>query len=170
MSLKTMFHQAAIFDLDGTLLDTLEDIADSINRVLRARGFPTHKTEAYRFFVGDGSQMLVKRSLPENERSDESVARYLNAFKNDYANTWDVKTKPYEGIPELLDCLAKKGVRTAVCSNKPHAFTILCVEKLLNNWHFDKIIGQSSRHPKKPAPDSALGIARDMGIATSEIL
>ena len=126
-------------------------------------GFPIHKLEAYRFFVGDGSRMLVKRALPENERSDESVERCLNAFKKEYANTWDAKTKPYNGIPELLDGLVQKGVRMAVCSNKPHAFTVLCVEKLLDRWRFDKIIGQSSRYPKKPAPDSALAIAAEHG-------
>jgi phosphoglycolate phosphatase len=163
-------YQAAIFDLDGTLLDTLEDIADSVNRVLRASGFQPHKIDAYRFFVGDGSRMLVKRALPENERSDESVERCQSAFKKDYANTWDAKTKPYNGIPELLDDLVQKGVRMAVCSNKPHAFTALCVEKLLDRWCFDKVVGQSNRHPKKPAPDSALAIARDMGVTPSEIM
>jgi len=163
-------YKAVIFDLDGTLLDTLEDIADSVNRVLRARGFQTHKIDAYRFFVGDGSRMLVKRALPENERSDESVERCQNAFKKDYANAWDVKTKPYDGISELLDDLVQKGVKIAVCSNKPHAFTSLCVEKLLDRWRFDQVVGQSSRYPKKPAPDSALAIAHDMGVAPSEIV
>jgi len=163
-------YQAVIFDLDGTLLDTLEDIADSVNRVLRARGFPPHNIDAYRFFVGDGSRMLVKRALPENERSDESVEQCQSAFKKDYANAWDVKTKPYTGISELLDCLVEKGVRLAVCSNKPHAFTALCVEKLLDRWCFDQVIGQSRRYPKKPAPDSALAIAHAMGVAPSEIV
>ena len=165
-----MSYKAAIFDLDGTLLDTLEDIADSVNRVLRAKGFPIHKLEAYRFFVGDGSRMLIKRALPEKERSDESVECYLTAFKNDYANTWDAKTKPYSGISELLDGLEQKGVRMAVCSNKPHAFTAICVEKLLDRWCFEKVVGQSNRHPKKPAPDSALAIAAEIGILPSEIL
>ncbi|MEN8243487.1 MAG: HAD family hydrolase [Thermodesulfobacteriota bacterium] len=165
-----MSFKTAIFDLDGTLFATLEDIADSVNRVLSARGFPSHALESYRFFVGDGSRMLVKRALPENERSDESVERFQNAFKKDYANAWDVKTKPYKGIPELLDCLVQKGVIMAVCSNKPHAFTALCVEKLLDRSCFDQVMGQSSRYPKKPAPDSALAIAHDMGVAPSEIV
>ena len=94
-----MSYKGVIFDLDGTLLDTLEDIADSVNRVLRAKGFPIHQLDAFRFFVGDGSRMLVKRALPEHERSDASVERCLSAFKKDYANTWAVKTKPYAGIP-----------------------------------------------------------------------
>ena len=165
-----MSYQAVIFDLDGTLLDTLEDIADSVNRVLRATGFPSHEIDAYRFFVGDGSRMLVKRALPENERSDESVEHFQNAFKKDYANAWDTKTKPYNGISELLDGIVEKGVRMAVCSNKPHAFTTLCVEKLLDRWCFDQVMGQSSRYKIKPAPDSALAIAHDMGVPPSEIL
>ena len=138
------YHQvkAVIFDLDGTLLDTLDDIADSVNRVLRAQGFPTHKREAFRFFVGDGSLTLIKRALPENERSNESVERCLSAFKKDYANTWDVKTKPYAGIPELLNHLMQTDVRMAVCSNKPHVFTTLCVDKLLDRWRFDQVVGQ----------------------------
>ena len=162
--------EGVIFDLDGTLLDTLEDIADSVNRVLRANGFPIHQLEAFRFFVGDGSRMLVKRALPENERSDASVACYLSAFKKDYAKAWDVKTKPYPGIPELLNHLMQTHVRMAVCSNKPHAFTVLCVEKLLHQWRFDPIVGQNRRYPKKPAPDSALAIAHAMGISPSEAL
>ena len=165
-----MPYQAVIFDLDGTLLDTLDDIADSVNRVLRAQGFPTHKREAFRFFVGDGSRALMKRALPENERSYESVELCLRAFQMDYANAWDVKTVPYEGIAELLDHLVQTHVRMAVCTNKPHEFAVLCVEKLLNMWRFDPIVGQSSRYPKKPAPDSALAIARDMGIQPSEVL
>lgn len=165
-----MSYHAAIFDLDGTLLDTLEDIADSVNRVLRARGFPSHETDAYRFFVGDGSRMLVKRALPENERSDASVEQCQRAFRKDYATAWNVKTKPYRGIPELLNGLVQKGARMAVCSNKPHAFTVLCVEKLLDRWRFDQVTGQSSHHPEKPAPDSALAIAHEMGVAPSEIV
>ena len=165
-----MSYKAVIFDLDGTLLDTLQDIADSVNRVLRAMGFPIHKVDTFRFFVGDGSRMLIKRALPENERMDESVERHLVAFQQDYAKAWDVKTKPYAGIPELLNHLQQADIRMAVCSNKPHAFTVLCVEKLLGQWPFDPIFGQSSRYPKKPEPDSALAIADGMGIAPSNIL
>lgn len=165
-----MPYKAAIFDLDGTLLNTLEDIADSVNRVLREQGFPAHDLEAYRFFVGDGSKMLVKRALPAKKRSDELVESSLNAFKQDYAETWDVKTAPYDGIAELLDDLTRKNVRMAVCSNKPHAFTILCVEKMLKKWRFDPIVGQSDRFPPKPAPDSAMTIARQLELSREAVL
>ncbi len=165
-----MPYKAVIFDLDGTLLDTLEDIADAVNRVLEGRGAPTHDLEAYRFFVGDGSEMLVKRALPENERSDDSVRRSLNDFKKDYESTWDVKTRAYEGIPKLLDSLTEKGVKMAVCSNKPHEFSVLCVEKMLGRWCFEQVVGQGGRYRRKPAPDSALAIAGNMRVDPAEIL
>ena len=151
-------------------MDTLQDIADSVNRVLRAKGFPTHTLDAFRFFVGDGSRTLIERALPENERSDDSIEHHLRAFKNDYANAWDVNTQPYAGISELLSTLVHNRIRMAVCSNKPHEFTVLCVQKMLHLWRFDTIIGHSSQYPKKPAPDSALAIAHDMGISPSEVL
>jgi len=163
-------HQAVIFDLDGTLLDTLEDIADSVNRVLNDGGFPMHAVDSYRYFVGDGSRMLVKRALPENDRSDDLVQRFLDAFKKDYQNAWDVKTTHFEGIPELLDGLVQKGVRMAVCSNKPHDFTVLCVEKMLGRWPFEQVIGHSSIHPRKPAPDSALAIAENLQIDADKVV
>ncbi len=165
-----MPYKAIIFDLDGTLLDTLEDIADAVNRVMSAGGWPSHALEAYRYFVGDGSRTLVRRALPENEHSDAAVDNALQAFKKDYARAWDVKTRPYAGIPYLLDSLVCMDVRMAVCSNKPHEFTILCVEKLLNRWRFDQVVGQSSRYPQKPAPDSALAIAQNMRLNPAEIL
>ncbi|MBW2614322.1 MAG: HAD family hydrolase [Deltaproteobacteria bacterium] len=165
-----MKYSAIIFDLDGTLLDTLEDIADAVNRVLRAGGWPTHALEAYRYFVGDGSRTLVRRALPENEHSDNAVDNALQAFKKDYARSWDIKTRPYAGIPHLLDSLVRMDVRMAVCSNKPHEFTILCVEKLLDRWRFDQVVGQSSRYPRKPAPDSALAIAQNMRLDPAKVL
>ena len=165
-----MSYNGIIFDLDGTLLDTLADIAGSVNRVLQDQGLPAHDLEAYRFFVGDGSRMLVKRALPEKKRSDESVESTLNAFKQEYEKTWDDKTEPYEGVADLLDALVKRGVHLAVCSNKPQAFTKLCVGNMLNRWTFDHVVGLSSLYPKKPAPDSALAIAGHMRIAPEQVL
>ena len=164
-----MSCKAVIFDLDGTLLDTLEDIADSVNRVLKARGFPTHDLDAYRYFVGDGSEMLVRRALPPGECQDREVQETLQAFKKDYGENWDVKTAPYAGVPQLLDELVRRGIPIAICSNKPHAFSVLCVKKLLNAWRFGQILGQSVRHPRKPAPDSALSISDDMEIPPADI-
>ena len=165
-----MTIKAAIFDLDGTLLDTLADIAEAVNRVLEAWGHPTHGPDAYRYFVGDGSEMLVTRALPEDQRSDEAVQQALKAFKAHYRKNWDRRTRPFDGVPQLLDALVRQGIRLAVCSNKPHEFSVLCVEKLLQPWRFDQIVGQSPRFAKKPAPDMALAIAERVGIRPGETL
>ncbi|MCG6908751.1 MAG: HAD-IA family hydrolase [Deltaproteobacteria bacterium] len=162
--------KAIIFDLDGTLLDTLEDIADAVNRVLLADGFSTHPLEAYRNFVGDGSEMLVKRALPEDRRSEDAVKKALTAFKESYGRSWNRKTRPYDGIPELLDELTKHRIRMAVCSNKPHEFTKLSVVEMLGRWRFDRVLGQSRQYPRKPAPAMALAIADHMRIHPGEAL
>ena len=99
-----MEYKAVIFDLDGTLLDTLEDLADSMNRVLQDRGLPTHPTEAFRHFVGNGLARLVSRALPPEKRNDELAADCLAAFIEEYDRNWNKKTKPYNGVPELLGC------------------------------------------------------------------
>lgn len=165
-----MSYKAIIFDLDGTLLDTLDDIGHAVNRVLKARGYPTHDLDAYRFFVGDGSEMLIRRALPENERSNDSVSRFLKAYNSDYARNWDKNTKSYHGIPELLDGLTLKGVRMAVLTNKPHEFAVLCVEKMLEKWVFEHIVGQGRAYRKKPAPDGALSIANLMEVEPKDML
>ena len=118
-----MSYNAILFDLDGTLLDTLEDLADAANRVLSARGFPGHPLDSYRYFIGDGAAMLIRRSLPADKRHDDIIHDCLDAFLRDYGRNWNVKTKPYKGIPELLDSLTSREIKMAVLSNKPHDFT-----------------------------------------------
>jgi phosphoglycolate phosphatase len=150
--------QAIIFDLDGTLLNTLEDIGNAVNRVLLKRGYPIHPLDTYRFFVGDGWEMLIKRALPESESTHVRVRECVDESKVVYGKTWDNTTTPYEGIPELLNHLAQEDIRLAVFSNKPQFFARQCVDKLLAAWRFEKIIGFSSRFPKKPDPAGALSI------------
>ena len=107
-----MPFEAIIFDLDGTLLDTLEDIADATNAALSAFGLPTHPVDAYRYFVGDGVGHLVRRIVPEASRDDDALGESLReAFAANYAKCWSAKTQPYEGIPEMLDALSEKGIR-----------------------------------------------------------
>ena len=159
-----MPYQAVIFDLDGTLLDTLEDIGDAVNRVLAARGFPVHPIDAYRFFLGNGVVKLITRALPEDRRDAGTVRSCLEAYHADYDRNWNVKTILYEGIGAMLDALTARGLKLAVLSNKPHEFTERCVREFLSNWSFDVVIGGREEMPLKPDPAGALAIAHSLGI------
>ena len=163
--------KAILFDLDGTLLDTLEDLADSTNAVLAANGFPTHPTDAYRYFVGDGARNLIIRALPENRRNEPTISQLLAEYRDVYAKRWDAKSKPYAGVPELLDALVKRGdTKLAVLSNKPDDFTQLCVSRLLPKWKFDIVLGATERFPHKPDPGAANDIARQLKIEPAQFL
>jgi len=165
-----MTYKAVIFDLDGTLLDTLEDLGNAGNRVLTARGFPTHKIDAYRYFIGDGATTLITRALPEEKRSDEIISTCLEEYRQDYSRNWNVNTKPYDGVAEMLDTLVTHGFKLAILSNKPHEFTKLCVSGLLSNWTFDAVFGQREAIPRKPDPAGALKIAKELKIPPSDFL
>ncbi len=165
-----MPYKAVLFDLDGTLLDTLEDLGNAANRVLEQNGFPTHKMDIYRQFVGDGAKKLITRVLPEDKRKDTIIHSCLDAFLEDYGKNWNVKTRPYDGIPELLDALTARKLKMAVLSNKPHESTKRCVAGLLPNWNFDVILGQRDDAPRKPDPTGALEIAEKLNIAPSDFL
>jgi phosphoglycolate phosphatase len=163
-------YQAVIFDLDGTLLDTLEDLGDAVNRVLSARGLPVHPMDAYRFFVGDGVAMLITRALPADKRDAETVRSCLEAFRADYDRHWNVKTRPYDGVAALLDALTARGLKLAILSNKPHAFARRCVREFLPNWSFAAVFGQRDGVPLKPDPAGALAIAHALGIPPAACL
>lgn len=163
--------KAIIFDLDGTLLNTLEDLADAVNRVLRERGFPTHSLDAYRYFVGNGSEMLVKRALPDSRRDDKVAVRScLDAFLRDYGQNWMVKTKPYDGVPAMLDALTALGLNLAILSNKKDEITKKSVKELLSKWTFDAVVGQRDEVPAKPDPAAALEIARQLQMVPEELI
>jgi len=159
-----MNFQAVLFDLDGTLLDTLADLSDSMNAVLREMGFPAHPTGAYRYFVGDGVVMLARRALPENARDEATVDRAVAAVREQYAKRWDNKTRPYDGVPEMLDELARRGMQLAVLSNKPQDFTQLTVGRMLGLERFERVWGVSERVAPKPDPRGAMDLSLAMGI------
>lgn len=165
-----MRYKAILFDLDGTLLDTLEDLATAANRVLAARGLPMHPLDAYRYFVGDGVRSLVERILPEELRSTAAVEEVVTAFQQEYGENWRHRSRPYPGIPRMLDQLAAHGLRFSILSNKPDGFTRLCVQELLPRWTFDPLLGQRPEVPKKPHPAAALEIARRLGLSPAEIV
>jgi len=159
-----------LFDLDGTLLDTLEDLADSTNAALRQLGFPPHPTDAYRYFVGDGVTNLILRTLPEAHRDEPTVARAVDLMRRLYGEHWADKTRPYPGVPELLDALVARGVKMAVLSNKPHESTLLCVDRLLPRWRFHAVIGQSKAVPPKPDLAGVRTIIAQLGVPAEQFL
>lgn len=159
-----------VFDLDGTLLDTLEDLGDAVNRVLVDRGFPAHPMDAYRYFVGDGSAVLIERALPESARGSGVHRDCLAAFMADYDKSWKVKTRLYDGISEMLDSLAALGVDMAILSNKSHGFTVKCVQDLLSKWRFKAVFGLRDEVPRKPDPSGALEISGLLGTAPDRML
>ena len=165
-----MHYKAILFDLDGTLLDTLEDLATAANRALGTLGLPAHPTDAYRVFVGDGLRTLAERILPGEQRSAAQVDALVAAFEREYSRTWNERTAPYAGVPEMLDRLTAGGYRLSVLSNKPDAFTRLCVEQLLPHWTFAPLYGQRPGVPKKPDPAAALAIAAELDLDPAEVL
>jgi phosphoglycolate phosphatase len=163
-------YKAIIFDLDGTLLNTLQDIADSMNRALARLAFPQHPLDAYRYFVGDGMEVLVRRCVPQHISDEKVIAQALLFMREEYALHWADKTQPYDGIPELLDALSRRRVRLMVCSNKPQDFTQQCVTKFLSRWCFEPIVGARPGVPKKPDPASVLEIIRNSGLRVDEFI
>ena len=164
-----MKYRAVIFDLDGTLLDTIDDIAGSMNSVLGGYGYPTHPVDRYKIMVGDGMEMLVRRSLPEGS-DDATVQACVGEMEAAYSENWDVVTKPYPGVETMLRYLKGRGLRMAILSNKPHDFAELMVAKLLSGWEFDMVLGARDGVPKKPDPIAALEIAQSLSIDPSQFL
>ena len=165
-----MRFAAAVFDLDGTLLDTLADLADSTNAALAAAGHPLHPIDAYRYFIGNGIENLVRCALPATARDDASVARAKAAMEAEYSRRWQAKTQPYAGVPELLDALSERQMPMAILSNKPQAFTRLTVDALLPRWSFHPVCGAQPNVPRKPDPAAALYIAAALGHSPEECL
>jgi len=163
------FH-AIIFDLDGTLLDTLDDIANAANRALAARGFPTHPNPNYRTFIGEGVVKLMLQALPAAHQDEATVQACVGAYVQEYERTWNALTKPYPGVPEMLDALADRGLKLAVLSNKPDHFTQRCVGELLAEWTFEVVLGASDQFPRKPDPASAIETAKRLGVPSAECL
>lgn len=159
-----MGYRAVLFDFDGTLVDSLEDIADAMNEVLTRSGYPTHPIDAYRYFVGDGMEMLVRRALPEGHSDEVAVGTVLDAMRVEYAKHSTRKTRPYAGIPDLLDRLTARGLPFAILSNKPHEATLAMVSLLLGAWRFAAILGARAGVPKKPDPVGALEIAAKVNV------
>ncbi len=164
-----MKYRAVIFDLDGTLLDTIDDIAGSMNSVLRSHEFPTHPVDRYKIMVGDGMEMLVRRALPR-EADDSTLQACVREMETAYSENWDTFTKPYPGVETMLRYLTGRGLRMSVLSNKSHNFAELMVSRLLPEWEFEMVLGARDGVPKKPDPKAALEIAEALSINPSQVL
>ena len=160
-----MPYQTAIFDLDGTLLDTLEDLYRAVNHALRDHGLPLRTRDEIRSFVGNGVELLVRRSLPAGY-TEETAASVLSDFKTTYAAICKDNTKPYEGILPLLSTLRERGIRIAVVSNKFDAATkALCAEYF--GAFVEVAVGERADIRKKPAPDTVLEALTTLGVSAA---
>ncbi|MDA3941478.1 MAG: HAD family hydrolase [Spirochaetia bacterium] len=164
-----MKYKAVIFDLDGTLLYTLGDIALALNMVLTELDMPTHPEEAYMKFVGHGLMETLKRACPEQCSEEILEKGYLRVIE-EYSKNPVIGTKPYEGISQLLDSLIDKGIKIAILSNKEDKLVKYIAEKLLSTWHFLTIQGILPDVPPKPDPFAVNQIIKDMNVEFSEAI
>ncbi len=165
--LRQLKYKAVIFDLDGTLVDSVADIANAANASLQRNGFPHRDVDEYRLFIGEGAEGMIKKALPQNA-SRADIGRCLEGFMLSYREGFDVLTKPYDGIEKLLGALCGGGVTIAVLSNKPQEMTSKIVRSLLSDWPFAEIVGHSGETPRKPDPAGALGLCSRISIGPEQ--
>ena len=159
-----------VFDLDGTLINSLEDLADSANWMLLQHGYPTHPVDAYRYFVGDGMRKLIERILPLEERNDVRIEQCKAEFVAYYTIHMEDKTVVYPGMIELLKELKDRGLKIAVATNKVHIAVAPLMAKYFPGIRFDSMIGQREGIPVKPHPQIMYDILKETGCQPSEAL
>lgn len=157
-----MKYDAIMFDLDGTLADTLRDIAASANFALAEMGRPTFEVPRYRYLAGQGLQSLMIDALGPAHVS--LVPKGMEIFKRYYADHSMDFTNPYDGMADALDAIMKLPVKTAVLSNKPHPATLALMEKAFSKWRWDMIVGHREGHALKPDPTSAIEVAEKLAV------
>lgn len=161
-------YDAAIFDLDGTLVDSLRDIGEAMNHALAAHGLPTYPLDVYRQLVGEGVRRLTERTVPAER--PELIDPVLAEYRRFYTEHLLVSTRPFEGIEPLLDALCARGMRLAVLSNKPDPATQTIVRALFSRWPLRAVQGERSDVPRKPDPTGALQLARVLETEPSRCL
>lgn len=155
----------AIFDMDGTICDTIEDLGTAVNHALSLQGYKTHGMDEYKRFVGNGMKKLIERALPEGS-SDELVLKTKAIFLDYYKDHFIDYTKPYDGIEELLLELKKRNIRLAVCTNKAHHMALKVADALFYG-QFEVIVGQTDR-PMKPNPEAVFEIMQNFGVSPND--
>jgi phosphoglycolate phosphatase len=165
-----MNFKAVIFDLDGTLVNSIEDLADSMNRVLSQNNLPVHNMEAYKYFVGNGLRNLVKAALPESRQEEAFIKNAMAEMMETYSHNCIKKTTVYEGVPDLLDGLVLRDMKAAVFSNKPDELTKKVVKALFPGYHFEEVIGFTHDSLKKPNPAVSLHICDTFGLPPKNVL
>lgn len=159
--------RSVIFDMDGTLLNTLQMIMECNNDVLERNGFVRRSYEEYRNFVGDGMMTLLKRALPQG--TDDEAARRLIPQVLELYYGRDMKTiPPYDGVTELLDTLVSKGIKISILTNKEHKYAVLNAQAVLPQYHFETVLGERAGKPLKPDPDGVYEISEITGVPLNE--
>lgn len=164
-----MKFKGIIFDLDGTLVNSLEDISDAMNKVLTALNYPTHTYDTYQYFIGSGLRNLVSKALPATNNSDDEIESCFECMVDEYTKICTLKTKPYEGIIELLENLTSQNIKMAVFSNKADELTKKIASEIFPK-QFDTAIGLSTEALKKPNPFEAIEISKKWNLKPEEIL
>lgn len=164
-------YKCCIFDLDGTLLDTLEAIAYTANRTMEAFGLEPFETEHYKVLVGDGAAKLIERALKEHGYEDgKLVDEMLELYHKNFAVYCMHQVHPYDGIPELLAFLKEQGMKIAVLSNKPHPRTVQNIETIFGEGYFDHVQGEKPDVKRKPDPMGAFQVMTSLGVSKDECL
>lgn len=164
-----MKFKGVIFDLDGTLVNSLEDIADAMNSVLQDLDYPTHSYEDYQYFIGSGLRNLVSKSLPATHNDENQIESCYHLMIEVYRDNCTRKTKSYDGIVELLDHLISRNIKLSVFSNKSDALTKEITAALFPNY-FDPVVGLSLESLKKPNPFEALEISKNLKLKPEEMI
>lgn len=165
-----MQFEAIVFDLDGTLVDSLADLADAMNCVLRSNGFPEHPTDRYRHFIGNGFEPLVRRALPGGRRDHKTVSRCVAGLEDAYRQRRVARTRPYAGVSQLLERCTAAGLKTAVLTNKPHGPAAELVALLMPDAPFRCVWGSRPEYPKKPDPTAALHLAEQLAVRPAQCI
>ncbi len=159
-----------IFDLDGTLLDSIDDIAFSMNHVLKEHGFPEHPKESYFYFVGNGARVLSERALSGLGCTETETQSVLEDFMAFYDRHKSDNTRPFEGLTETLETLQAQGIRLAVASNKPHEVMEELMHRQFPTLHFSVVLGHRKGHPVKPDPEIVFDILEKIRVPREEVL